>query len=390
MKYIILPFLFSSIFSLLEAQPVNDDPCAAIAIPVGKADYLGSPCEPVTTYSWTAATLTTATPNPSCVASGYSNIRDVWYKLVVPASGKIKISFNSASLMIGVLYKQANCANTLNFVQAGCLGYTTVNATQSFEVTSLSAGSTIYLRMMRSPASVQANGSVKICVAEFLTTPAIDNTQRIGIGTNAPLAKLDVVGTAIIRDSMSIGKTLEVRENLSVNKDLLIHDNLLVDNNIEAAGSVKAQSMQITQGAGVQKIMTSDASGKGSWSIPDSIFSSAWITSPYNSRDTVVDGTCLRVRHIDAPELTTYILNNKLITVFFRVGSIGPYQLPYTSDAGGATNTINCIFQQGKILLYRHTFNTCRFHSGIAESYPGQPLLVNLPQSLEYRYVIHN
>ena len=73
---------------------------------------------------------------------------------------------------------------------------------------------------------------------------------------------------------------------------------------------------------------------------------------------------------------------------YMRVGTIGPYALPYTSDAGGATNTVNCIYNLQKILVYRHTFNTCRFNGGIQESYPGQPVLVNLPQSLEYRYVL--
>ncbi len=73
---------------------------------------------------------------------------------------------------------------------------------------------------------------------------------------------------------------------------------------------------------------------------------------------------------------------------YMRVGSIGPYALPYTSDAGGATNTVNCIYNLQKIFVYRHTFNTCRFNSGIAPAFPGQPVLVNLPQSLEYRYIL--
>jgi hypothetical protein len=72
---------------------------------------------------------------------------------------------------------------------------------------------------------------------------------------------------------------------------------------------------------------------------------------------------------------------------YMRVGSIGPYMLPYTSDAGGATNMVNCIYNLQKIFVYRHTFNTCWYNSGIAESYPGQPVMINLPQSLEYRYV---
>jgi hypothetical protein len=115
---------------------------------------------------------------------------------------------------------------------------------------------------------------------------------------------------------------------------------------------------------------------------------SPWITSPYASRDTTVDGTCLRLRHLDAPSLSTLILDRGVMITYMRVGSIGPYALPYTSDAGGATNTVNCIYNQQKIFVYRHTFNTCRYNSGIPESYPGQPVLVNLPQSLEYRYVL--
>jgi hypothetical protein len=38
--------------------------------------------------------------------------------------------------------------------------------------------------------------------------------------------------------------------------------------------------------------------------------------------------------------------------------------------------------------VYRHTFNTCRVNSSITESYLGQPVFVNFPESLEYRYII--
>jgi hypothetical protein len=127
---------------------------------------------------------------------------------------------------------------------------------------------------------------------------------------------------------------------------------------------------------------------QGAAGTPANVIYSDWMTSPYDSRDTTIDGTCLRIRHLDAPSLTASILNNGIMITYFRVGSIGPYMLPYTSDAGGATNTINCIYNLNKIFVYRHTFNTCRFNSGIPESYPGQPVLINLPQSLEYRYVL--
>lgn len=133
---------------------------------------------------------------------------------------------------------------------------------------------------------------------------------------------------------------------------------------------------------------TGATGAQGNPGTPAQVIYSPWVTSPYNSRDTTVDGTCMRVRHINAPSLSTNILNQGVMITYFRIGSIGPYKLPYISDAGGATNQINCIFNPQKILVYRHTYNTCRFTSAIPESYPGQPILINLPQSLEYRYIL--
>ena len=63
-------------------------------------------------------------------------------------------------------------------------------------------------------------------------------------------------------------------------------------------------------------------------------------------------------------------------------------ELPYISDAGGATNSISFFMKQSNVFFYRHTFNTCRFTSAIPETFPGQPVLINLPQSLEYRIII--
>ncbi|MCC6570652.1 MAG: hypothetical protein IT274_03410 [Chitinophagales bacterium] len=114
---------------------------------------------------------------------------------------------------------------------------------------------------------------------------------------------------------------------------------------------------------------------------------SPWQTSPHNSRDTTIDGTCVKIRHLDAPALTDSILKTGIMLTYFRVSSIGPYALPYTSDAGGATNTIAAIYGLGKIYVYRHTFGTCRFTSSVPASTPGQPVMVSFPQSLEYRYV---
>ncbi len=117
---------------------------------------------------------------------------------------------------------------------------------------------------------------------------------------------------------------------------------------------------------------------------PNVIYS-AWTTSPTASRDTSIDGTCLRIRTLSAPLLDTTILKKGVMLCYLRVGSIGPYQMPYISDAGGATNEINCIYNLKKIFIYRHTFGSCRYTSAS----PGtEPVLVNLPQSIEYRYVL--
>lgn len=155
-----------------------------------------------------------------------------------------------------------------------------------------------------------------------------------------------------------------------------------------AAGWGVATNLVGPSGSNGTNGSTGATGATGAAGTPAQVIYSPWITSPYNMRDTTVDGTCLRVRHLNAPSLSATILNNGIMITYMRVGSIGPYALPYTSEAGGATNTVNCIYNQQKIIVYRHTFNTCRFNSGIAESYPGQPVLINLPQTLEYRYVL--
>lgn len=118
-------------------------------------------------------------------------------------------------------------------------------------------------------------------------------------------------------------------------------------------------------------------------------YASPWMNSPTASVDSTIDGTCLRTRRLPIPQLTSDMFGNALVTVYFRVGSIGPYQLPYISDAGGVTNQIHWFMKKaGEIIVYRHTLNSCRFSSGDPESYAGEPIMINIPQSLEYRVVI--
>lgn len=126
----------------------------------------------------------------------------------------------------------------------------------------------------------------------------------------------------------------------------------------------------------------------GTPGAPANVIYSAWATSPYASRDTTIDGTCMRVRHFVAPSLSASILANGLMLTYFRVGSLGPYTLPYIADAGGATNQISAIYSVQKIFVTRHTLNSCRFTAASPASYTGEPVMITFPQSLEFRYVL--
>lgn len=330
------------------AQPANDDPCSAITIPVAAADLLGNICMPATTYSWTNATLTAATPNPSCGASVPANIRDVWYKMVVPASGKIQLSMKSTSTNYLSLYSGSSCSNTIGFIESACYAYAGTNTVRSTIFSGLAVGTTVYLRIMRTTTVATPSGSMELCAAESVTVPTVDNSTKIGIGTSSPLAKLDIAGTTIIRDS------------------------LLVNGKIRTSAVVEAMGQD------------------GNITNVGSVYSSPWINSSSAQRDTTIDGTCYKIRHIDAPMLTNEILSTKLVTVYFQVGSIGQFMLPYLTDAGGATNQVNCFLKEGIIYVYRHTLNSCRFTSAVPASYTGEPVMIALPSSLQYRYVIHN
>lgn len=122
---------------------------------------------------------------------------------------------------------------------------------------------------------------------------------------------------------------------------------------------------------------------------PGYYYATPWMTSPTESDDAIIDGTCVRARKLIIPELTSDMINQATVLVYFKIGSIGPYLLPYISDAGGYTNQIHYTLKTpGEITITRHTFDSCRYSSANPESYPGEPVMVNLPQNLQYRVII--
>jgi len=133
---------------------------------------------------------------------------------------------------------------------------------------------------------------------------------------------------------------------------------------------------------------TAQASLVGPKGIDANVIYTAWISSPTTSaHDTTVDGTAMKILYLYPKSLTNSILNEGIMLTYFRIGSIGPFCLPYIADAGGATNQINAMYGLNIVGVYRHTFNSNRFNSGVAASYTGEPVMVGLPKALEYRLI---
>lgn len=221
-----------------------DEPCNAGFFPVDPADPLGQDCVPVTTFSWTGATLTPAIPNPSCIAPmPGANVRDVWFKVRVPASGKLRVNhtYNGTCM---TAYTATACNGT--FTELGCTFF-------GFNWTNLTPNSIVYIRMMRytGTSGAIADGSAKICVAESNQVPAVNNSTRVGIGIDTPFAKLDVVGTGIIRDKLTALGDIETRGNLIVQGNILSkYGNTKLPDNTSVSGQLSLDSLAFSNRLG--------------------------------------------------------------------------------------------------------------------------------------------
>lgn len=216
-----------------------DEPCNAGFFPVDAQDPLGQDCTPVTFYNWSAATLTPSIPTPSCIAPmPGANVRDVWFKLRVPASGKLRINhaYNGTCL---VAYTATACNGA--FTELGCTFF-------GLNWTNLTPNSIVYIRMMRYTGTGGAidNGSAKICAAESNQVPTANNSTKVGIGIDTPFAKLDVVGTGIFRDKLTTLGDLETRGNLIVTGNILSkYGNTSLPNNTSVGGKLSLDSLEL-------------------------------------------------------------------------------------------------------------------------------------------------
>lgn len=216
-----------------------DEPCNAGFFTIDPADPLGQDCTPVDTYSWAGATLTPAIPNPSCIAPmPGANVRDVWFKLRVPATGKLRVNhtYNGTCM---VAYTATACNGT--FTELGCTFF-------GLNWTNLTPNSIIYIRMMRytGTSAAIADGSAKICAAESNQVPTANNSTRVGIGIDTPFAKLDVVGNGIYRGTLTTLGSIETRGDLIVTGNILSkYGNTSLPNNTSVGGRLSLDSLEL-------------------------------------------------------------------------------------------------------------------------------------------------
>lgn len=199
-----------------------DDPCGAGFFEPEAADPIGQSCYASRELTWAGATLTPAIPNPDCTGSmNPTDIRDVWFKVKVPATGKLTL--NSTNIPSNdivwnrfavAVYTTPSCSGP--FTQIGCA---LDNGPMSWS--NLTPNSIIYVRLFSWAGGIDADNTVKICVAAKNDVPVADNSKKIGIGIDSPFAKLDVVGTSIIRDKLTAGSDVEVRGNLILQGNII-------------------------------------------------------------------------------------------------------------------------------------------------------------------------
>jgi hypothetical protein len=190
-----------------------DEPCNAGFIDMDAADPLGQPCLPTRTYSYSGATLTPAVSNPACQTADYAAIRDVWFKIRVPQSGKVNVATTLGQGTVLTAYSATACNGT--FTQIGCAIYNPL----SFNST---PGSDIYIRVHKWTGGPVPAASVSLCAAERNDFATVNNNLgRIGIAIDTPFAKLDVAGNGIFRDKLTVGSDLETRGDLIVQGNII-------------------------------------------------------------------------------------------------------------------------------------------------------------------------
>ena len=192
-----------------------DDPCNAGFMDIEAADPLGQTCLPIRELSYSNASLTAGVPNPTCQSSNFNEIRDVWFKIRVPNSGKFVLNADASNpTTVLAVYSATTCNGP--FTQVGCTYGNTALKLNS------SPGSILYARVNRWSSSPIPSSTVKICVADRNDLPAVNNSVgKVGIGVDSPFTKLHVIGSGYFNDKIIAGGDIETRGNLIVQGNII-------------------------------------------------------------------------------------------------------------------------------------------------------------------------
>ena len=154
----------------LFAQPANDNPCGAIALPVNAACAATAG----TRNGATATVYAPVIPAPGC--ANYTGA-DVWYRVVVPANGAVSIRSTAGTLTDGGMaaYSSTGCANGNTFTFIECDDDDGPGNMPQLDLTCLTPGATIYIRFWRYGGS--GGQTFSICAVTMVVTapPANDN-----------------------------------------------------------------------------------------------------------------------------------------------------------------------------------------------------------------------
>jgi hypothetical protein len=200
----VLILLYCGCFYKLQAQPVNDNPCGAISIPVVQT---ADPCTP-TMYAMVNPTyLNLNLPDPGSCPGPVTlpNYPDYWFKFTA-ISTSVLLNFIAeqgtttgggifgAGANYFVVYKATDCNGPFTLVQS--CGRTDILYTR--QLSGLQLSGVYYIRVVSALSNV-ATSNLGICASTNL--PA--NTARVGINVNQPTANLDVAGTVLFRHDVN-------------------------------------------------------------------------------------------------------------------------------------------------------------------------------------------
>lgn len=152
----LLFLIFCSISLVTLAQPANDNPCSATALPVNGSCSFSA-------YTNAAATASPGVPAPGCAS--YSG-GDVWFTIIVPASGGVTIDMNSGVMTDSGMAVYSGTCGSLTLIE--CDDDDSPNGLMSMiALAGQTPGATLWVRVWE--YGNNNNGTFSICA--YSTTP---------------------------------------------------------------------------------------------------------------------------------------------------------------------------------------------------------------------------